>query len=259
MTFLGIYIDSDNISYKYAKKLMEDMECRGTFAIKKIFGDWSKTESKNWQKKIQKFGLEPVQCFRHNKKQSTDIYLITQLMSDLFFFPRIEHIILVTSDSDFYHACQNIKKLGKYVTVIGNDDSILKSVCDEYININSYLDNSLNDELISEDESEIILKNLISAFDNDKILRLSKFKKKLSGVLTKKMRKNTEILLEKYPNNFFIYQKKKGKRKHVINITNIKKTYKSKKTFSKKIQNDVDYHNVLQIVTIDELSKHLYK
>jgi uncharacterized LabA/DUF88 family protein len=265
MTFLGIYIDSDNISYKYAKKLMEDMNTRGTFTIKKIFGDWSKSESKNWHKEIQNNGLEAVQCFRHNKKQSTDIYLITQLISDLFFFPRIEHIILVTSDNDFYHACQTIKKLGKYVTVIGNDNSILKNVCDEYININKYLDNSINEnnkELISEEESETILKNLITAFDNEKILRLSKFKKKLSGVFTKKMRKKTESYLEKYPNNFLVYQKNKGKRKHIVNITDIKKKYKSKKTFlkhSNKLKENYDYHNLLQIVTIDELSNQLYK
>ena len=45
-----LYIDADNVSYKILNKLEKDIDMTDLM-INKIYGDWSKTELKNWIKK----------------------------------------------------------------------------------------------------------------------------------------------------------------------------------------------------------------
>ena len=104
-----LYIDADNISYKLIKEINTHINLKN-INIKKVYGDWSKKELKNWEKNIYDYGLEPVQCFRIAQKQSTDIKLITDLIEDLHTIDVINNIFLITSDSDFTHVCQLIKK-----------------------------------------------------------------------------------------------------------------------------------------------------
>ena len=91
-----LYIDADNVSYKILNKLEKDIDLTDLM-INKIYGDWSKTELKNWIKKIIKYGMEPIQCFRISKKQTTDIRLITDLLNDIYTNDNIKHIYLCTS------------------------------------------------------------------------------------------------------------------------------------------------------------------
>jgi len=244
MNNIGLYIDADNISYKYAEKLFQEIELYGNFFVKKIFADWSKTETKSWAKIIEKYGLEPIQCFRHNKKQSTDIYLITQVINDTYFLPRINHYILATSDSDFIHLCQNLKKLGKQLTIFGNDNSILKNYCDNYVSIEDNINiNNLE-------------KDLIDTMEDAYIMSYTKFKKKSK---VKKVSKNDLENFFEYSNKFILYQKKKGRKKYVIYLGSLKNKY----NYKEEIYDDVDYINkkykdVLKIVDLDEIANFLF-
>ena len=132
MDTIGLYIDADNVSYKIGKKLLSKVSSQGHINIKKIYGDWSKPELKNWHQLIINLGLEPMQCFRHNKKQSSDIYLITDLINDLHYYSDLTKIVLVSSDSDFSHLCHCIKKMGKKLLLICHQKSILKNLADQY-------------------------------------------------------------------------------------------------------------------------------
>lgn len=132
MDTIGLYIDADNVSYKIGKKLLSKVSSQGHINIKKIYGDWSKPELKSWHQLIIKLGLEPMQCFRHNKKQSSDIHLITDLINDLHYYSYLTKIVLVSSDSDFSHLCHCIKKMGKKLLIVGHKKSILKNLADQY-------------------------------------------------------------------------------------------------------------------------------
>lgn len=132
MDTIGLYIDADNVSYKIGKNLLSKVSSQGHINIKKIYGDWSKPELKNWHQLIIDLGLEPMQCFRHNKKQSSDIHLITDLINDLHYYSDLTKIILVSSDSDFSHLCHCIKKMGKKLLIVGHKKSILKNLADQY-------------------------------------------------------------------------------------------------------------------------------
>ena len=64
MNNFGLYIDADNVSHKQMNKIVSEFTPDMNFCIKKIFGDWSKTELKKWSKNVNEYGLEPIQCFR---------------------------------------------------------------------------------------------------------------------------------------------------------------------------------------------------
>jgi uncharacterized LabA/DUF88 family protein len=133
---IGVYIDADNMSHKCCSKILNLVD--GNYTIKKIFSDWSKTESKNWEKKIIQYGLEPIQCFRISKKQSTDVKMITTIISDIHSY-NLNFIILATSDIDFSHLCLEIKKKNIKILVVCREESKLKYYCDEYYPINKLL------------------------------------------------------------------------------------------------------------------------
>lgn len=43
---------------------------------------------------INNYGLEPIQCFRIGKKQSTDIKLITDVITDVYNYKNINDIYI---------------------------------------------------------------------------------------------------------------------------------------------------------------------
>ena len=48
---MALYIDADNVSYNYISDIIENIESTNqTLYIKKIYCDWSKSESKNCAK-----------------------------------------------------------------------------------------------------------------------------------------------------------------------------------------------------------------
>ena len=123
-----LYIDADNISYKCMEQIYDNVKFNNLI-IKKIYGDWSKTELKNWNSIVLDYGLEPIQCFRIGRKQSTDIKLITDLTNDICSNNEIKHIYLVTSDSDFTHVCQLIRKKSIKLTILSLLLLSLSKVC----------------------------------------------------------------------------------------------------------------------------------
>ena len=150
---MALYIDADNVSYNYISDIIENIKSTNQkLYIKKIYCDWSKSESKNWAKLLNKYGLEPIQCFRLGKKQSTDIKLITDLITDINSYGYINNIYLATSDVDFTYLCQNLKKMGKHITLFCLQKSLLSNYVDNVINLkmdNINDSNDINDNNIS--------------------------------------------------------------------------------------------------------------
>jgi hypothetical protein len=88
-----LYIDADNISYK-SIDIIDNKINLNKICVKKVFGDWSRTELKNWGKKCLDYGLEQIQCQYIGKKQSTDIKLTIQIMEDIYKY-NIDKIYLI--------------------------------------------------------------------------------------------------------------------------------------------------------------------
>lgn len=134
----AIYIDGDNMSPKMMSLLKSKVNELGDIGILKVYRDWSQEDSKKWIELYSTYKFEAVQCFRQPKKQSTDVYMITDLMNDIYTNPYISHVVLATCDSDFVHLCHQIKKIGKKLILIGKDKN-MENLCYQFWYYNDFL------------------------------------------------------------------------------------------------------------------------
>ena len=134
----AIYIDGDNMSPKMMSLLKSKVNELGDIGILKVYRDWSQEDSKKWIELYPTYKFEAVQCFRQPKKQSTDVYMITDLMNDVYTNPFISHVVLATCDSDFVHLCHQIKKIGKKLILIGKDKN-MENLCYQFWYYNDFL------------------------------------------------------------------------------------------------------------------------
>lgn len=271
MEQVGLYIDADNVSFRVVANLMNQVKTLGFINIKKIFGDWTQNELNRWKPHIENYGLESVQCFRHSKKQSTDIYLITELMSDLHLYTNLTKIILVSSDSDFTHLCHCVKKLGKKLVIVGHKNTFLRNHCDQFWDISQYMsNNNNNDNIINYKDIKVksskktktktklnneidYLSYFINALGTKYVLRISDFKKNLKNQIPKNHKlkwRKIELNLEEYPEYFHVLKTKKAI--FVIYI------YDLLNMTSEEFDNNIDYfkeeyNEVLKIISIEKL------
>jgi hypothetical protein len=110
----------------------------GLIGVLKVYRDWSQPDSVKWCQVAQEYKMEAIQCFRQPHKQSTDIYMITDILNDLWSLPKNDIVIMITCDSDFNHLCHQILKMGKKLIIIGKDSSIA-NICYQFWNINDFI------------------------------------------------------------------------------------------------------------------------
>jgi hypothetical protein len=290
MEMIGLYIDADNISHKIIPELLNRVRKMGNLGIIKVYRDWSQTDSKKWIDVINTYKLEAIQCFRQPKKQSTDIYMITDLCNDLYTFPNLSNIILATCDSDFTHLCHQILKLGRKLILIGKDNK-LGSICHDFWYYNDLLkpsnltkqtnvfekvsNNHEIYELSSDSESDDYLssithdekpqknvsnndlkKYLIEGMNENYILLISELKKNLKEIKTYNIETNwrkMETEIKKFPSDFLVV-----KIKSKINILYIPELLNQKFTENQleKILTKT-YPDILKQIPLDYMLKLL--
>lgn len=230
-----LYIDADNISYK-SINIIDNKIDLNNISIKKIFGDWSRTELRNWNKKCLDYGLQQIQCQYIGKKQSTDIKLTIEIIEDINKY-NINKIYLITSDSDFTHLCSHIKSNDIELIVISINDSILQNFSNDYINIRQEL---LNNNII-----ELIL----DIMGNKNIMSYTTFKKKYKQYDTKISLDSINNHIDSY-NDHFIFLKKTKTTKYIIYIYDII----NNDNYEEMLNNHKDVFN---IISYEELNKIL--
>lgn len=239
---IAVYIDGDNASHKDFSYVYEEIKKHGRVIIGRIYGDWTKTEMKGWKDVSIQYALESINCFGLSKKNSTDIYLICDILQDLYKNPHIDTYIIVSSDSDYTHVTKRIRSEGKKAIGIGrkNTPIMLKNACDIFICTEVIKNNDpcniSDDEEDEEDEytnedlqytgyaPELI--NIFKSFKNNNKITISRLKKNLCNVCDAKKIYTHEqykyfdkYLVSTYPNNFRIFEN--NKKINVINITNL--------------------------------------
>ena len=118
----AIYIDADNVSYKSVEEILARAN-NCNVIIKKIFADWTDEAMKKWAVKARKYGFQGIQCFGNERKQTSDVYMVTDIISDLFNNQFIDMVILATSDIDFTHLCHIIKEKNKKLVIFAPQKS----------------------------------------------------------------------------------------------------------------------------------------
>ncbi len=132
---LAVLIDSDNVSYKYVKAMMDEIARYGTPTIKRIYGDWTTSTGAGWKTVLLNNAITPIQQYSYTVgKNSTDSAMIIDAM-DLLYSEKVDGFCIVSSDSDFTRLATRLREAGLKVYGIGEKktpESFI-AACDKFI------------------------------------------------------------------------------------------------------------------------------
>lgn len=135
---IAVLIDAENVSKKYAKLIMDEVNDDGIATYKRIYGDFTNASVSSWQEKVREFALTPVFQFNYTKgKNASDAALIIDAM-DILYSNNVDGFCLVTSDSDFTKLAIRLREAGMMVIGMGErkTPNSLVSACEKF----KYLD-----------------------------------------------------------------------------------------------------------------------
>lgn len=144
---IALFIDADNISAKYGKKIIETLQSRGEIFIRRIYGNWEKNSLHKWNECILNYGLLAVQQMDFTSgKNATDMSLTIDAM-DVLYQRQATIFAIVSDDSDFTPLAVRLRERGVYVIGMGKKghaSNSFRSACNEFIEM----------EIFEEDEQE---------------------------------------------------------------------------------------------------------
>ena len=141
----AVLIDSDNVSYKYVKIILDEITNVGIATIKRIYGDWTSGKT-HWKSVLLDYALTPMQQYAYTSgKNSTDSAMIIDAM-DILYTGDVDGFCIASSDSDFTKLATRLREAGKIVIGMGEKHTPQPFVkaCSQF----KYLD------LIAENQSE---------------------------------------------------------------------------------------------------------
>lgn len=141
---LALLIDSENISSKYIKILMNEASKEGVVTYKRIYGDWTQSKNSSWKDVLLEYSINPIQQYSYTTgKNSTDSAMIIDAM-DILYTGNVDGFCIISSDSDFTKLAARLKESGKIVIGMGmgRTPKALVSACSKF----KYLDKLLPEE-----------------------------------------------------------------------------------------------------------------
>ena len=116
---IAVLIDADNISYRYAKTILDEASTFGIVNVRRIYGDWTDNSLKSWDDVILPHSIRQIQQPGYTTgKNSTDSAMIIDAM-DLYYSGNVDGFCLVSSDSDFTGLAMRLRESGMYVVGMG--------------------------------------------------------------------------------------------------------------------------------------------
>lgn len=109
---IAILFDCENVSSTHIPFILQRLEQFGKVVLKYAFKDWSRQS--DWtQKVVEKYGIIPIQVFRHKSFKNTSDLKIQASAYKILYESNIEHICIVSSNSDFRDISLEIQAKGK--------------------------------------------------------------------------------------------------------------------------------------------------
>lgn len=264
----AIYIDADNVSYKS----LEEILVRGkdnNIIIKKIYADWTHESMNKWAEKAKKYGFQGIQCFGNEKKQTSDIYMVTDIVSDLYNNNFIEMVILATSDIDFTHLCHLIKQKNKKLVIFTPQKSNISNLVTEIEKEKKIVKQNLP-KLVEENlpkakkskkntNNDECLKYLMMAMKDSLSIYISNYKKNLRKVVPPNLKgldiNHIDKTLVNYPKYFKLM--KKGNKIKIFGLFHLHKY--SKDEFNKNTTEiESKYNELFKVFNLKLISKIIY-
>ncbi|MBR4152910.1 MAG: NYN domain-containing protein [Selenomonadaceae bacterium] len=136
---IALFIDADNISAKFGKQVIENLEKRGEIFIRRIYGNWEKNSLHGWNDCILNFSLRAVQQPDYAAgKNATDMSLAIDAM-DVLYGGKAEIFALVSNDSDFTPLVIRLREGGMKIIGMGNAhaSNSFRLACDEFVDLDA--------------------------------------------------------------------------------------------------------------------------
>lgn len=116
---IALLIDADNVSAKYIKPILDELSKYGNVTYKRIYGDWTRSNSASWKEELLQNSITPIQQFSYTHgKNATDSAMIIDAM-DMLYTSELEGFCLVSSDSDFTKLATRLRESGMMVIGMG--------------------------------------------------------------------------------------------------------------------------------------------
>ena len=146
----AVLIDSENVSPKYIKAIMDEMMNYGVVTYKRMYGDWTNPASASWKSVALDNSITPIQQYSYTHgKNASDSAMIIDAM-DILYSNHVEGFCIVSSDSDFTRLAARLRESGMLVIGMGEKKTpaAFVAACNVFKNL----------EIISEYEPEAIQK-----------------------------------------------------------------------------------------------------
>ncbi|MFH1694035.1 MAG: NYN domain-containing protein [Bacillota bacterium] len=131
---IALMIDSENVSHKYIKSVMNEIAKYGKIVIARFYGDIYNL-SKEWHKTAQDYAIKPVHQYNVAiGKNAADMAMALDAQ-EMMYQEKVNTFFLVTSDSDFTPLAMKLKEGGMHVIGVGNEKKVtpaFKSACNEF-------------------------------------------------------------------------------------------------------------------------------
>lgn len=133
----AVLIDSDNISAKYIRYILDEMTKYGVVTYKRIYGDWTSPQTSRWKKELLENSISPIQQFSNTTgKNATDSALIIDAM-DILYTGNVDGFCIVSSDGDFTRLAGRLRESGMDVIGMGETKTprSFRAACTVFTNL----------------------------------------------------------------------------------------------------------------------------
>jgi len=115
----AVLIDADNVSAKFIRYILDEINNYGVATYKRIYGDWTKTNTSSWKDVLLENSVTPIQQYGYTVgKNATDSAMIIDAM-DILYSGNVEGFCIVSSDSDFTKLSSRLRESGMLVVGMG--------------------------------------------------------------------------------------------------------------------------------------------
>lgn len=152
----ALLIDSDNVSAKYITPILDELSKYGNVTYKRIYGDWTRTQSSSWKEVLLQNSITPIQQFSYTYgKNATDSAMIIDAM-DMLYTSELDGFCLVSSDSDFTKLASRLRESGCKVIGMGESKTPapFRKACDIFTELELLLEDSVQGNAARTDENE---------------------------------------------------------------------------------------------------------
>ena len=101
------------------KPILEYAASLGDIIINRAYGNWQFFA--NYRHALNESGIDLIQMFPRgsNMKNSADIRMALDALSDVHNHPHLTHVVVISSDSDFISLAQKVKQAGRFIAGVG--------------------------------------------------------------------------------------------------------------------------------------------